>query len=644
MLLAALRTDPEYGEDVQVLLSEYQELSASAQLLCADSGVDYDKLSSQSREKIVQAADRVESGKPPRLELPVIPSMMMRSPGAAPRAALDFEFWCLAIKIKYRAGFREDQSPDEREGPVLLSEAQKALVAYLISGGEVGPVRGMVLKSRQLGFTTILLLFWLWKMLHTPRFCVLFIIDTQSHSSEKRNFIIDWAEHSHRAFGTPKITSRAGKSLLFANRSRIDLDYSGAPNLGTGSHIDAIHTSEEPKWLRPELADQVKMSMFPTIADVKGTYIIRESTAKGKEAFYRSWVENEGKKGPGSYRRIFVPWHASKEYKVQVEEDFDYSSSERYFDYNSGEEPLSEREYAERYSLTPEQILFRRRKIDFYEGDISSFDQEYPTTSLHAFSSSDTTYLPEDVLDSFQVRPPIFRGTPSVSGIKKSETGECRIYELPDEEFRFVAGLDSAEGLTPMPGQDPDSTYMVVLRSDGVLAACMNTRRQPEECWEEFFYLASYFKAWVNMEVPKADVFKVKFMERRYPYMCVQPEPAFRDWRERIGTRVTPGNRGILLDNFRAFVRESSRKGLAPFPDEDLQKEAANLIRYPNGKIKARAGFHDDGMFGYVHGVEALRIAPPLPEKKKVEIPVPTEGLSLGDLFSNRKKYEKTYR
>jgi hypothetical protein len=49
-------------------------------------------------------------------------------------------------------------------------------------------------------------------------------------------------------------------------------------------------------------------------------------------------------------------------------------------------------------------------------------------------------------------------------------------------------------------------------------------------------------------------------------------------------------------------------------------------------------------MFGYVHGVEALRIAPPLPEKKKVEIPVPTTGLSLGDVFSNRKKYEKTYR
>ena len=90
----------------------------------------------------------------------------------------DFELFCIeAIRIKYRPGMG-DHCENGGFGPFILTGAQKKVISIAIDlfFNKQVPVRLQILKSRQLGVTTMFLVFNLWLCYQIEGYTTMFMI------------------------------------------------------------------------------------------------------------------------------------------------------------------------------------------------------------------------------------------------------------------------------------------------------------------------------------------------------------------------------------------------------------------------------------------------------------------------------------
>jgi hypothetical protein len=151
-------------------------------------------------------------------------------------------------------------------------------------------------------------------------------------------------------------------------------------------------------------ADTHAAGVLQAVPEADGTEVILESTANGVgNFFHQKWRDAEN--GVGDFIAIFVPWFWQEEYRKQPPADFSMDAEER--------------EYAELYALTAEQMAWRRNKIAELK-DPALFKQEYPATAAEAFQMSGH--------DSY-IKPAL---------VAKARKAEC------DESGPLVIGLDPA--------------------------------------------------------------------------------------------------------------------------------------------------------------------------------------------------------
>ena len=232
----------------------------------------------------------------------------------------DFDRFCReAIKIKYRPGMA-DHCQHGGYGPFLLTSAQRKISAIAIDlfFNKHVPVRIQILKSRQLGVTTMFLVFWIWICYQIEGYTAMFMIDKGAHLEEKRQMLISWIEFAAEKFpGLPTIKRRSSKVLELTNGSRILLESAESPNPGTSEMLQGLHQSERPKWPTGR-SQQVKASILPAIPTGRHTIVVDESTAEGFDDFKSDWVRiHEGQDDFSDVRvvPIFLPWYISEEYR-----------------------------------------------------------------------------------------------------------------------------------------------------------------------------------------------------------------------------------------------------------------------------------------------------------------------------------------
>jgi hypothetical protein len=120
--------------------------------------------------------------------------------------------------------------------------------------------------------------------------------------------------------------------------------------------------------------------ILQAVPDAQGTEIIFESTANGVgNPFYEGCMR--ALSGASDYILVFVPWYWQEEYQTPVTSDFQMYEDEADL------------------GLTPEQILWRRKKIGEL-GDEALFKQEYPMNVAEAFqATSNMSFIQPDVVD-----------------------------------------------------------------------------------------------------------------------------------------------------------------------------------------------------------------------------------------------------
>ena len=306
--------------------------------------------------------------------------------GAAGRAALR-AMWPTEQQYIEKTHFIKTKGDD---GQVLkqlrFNHAQQRFYDDVICEGrrQNKPIRAIILKARQLGFSTFIQS-WMFEQVDRERSRNAL---TLSYDEPSTNELFGKSKHvyDHSWFARPIKRKSATALELKDNGGAIHARTSGNLSAGRGDTYQIAHFSEVPMWAD---AGETLTSAKQAIALAAGTAVFIESTAKGAMGeFYDAWCAAEA--GRGSYYPFFAPWFWDPAYALAFPTDDHRNAFGRTLD-------IAERRLVERHKLSLEQLHWRRIKIaDDLEGSEAKFRQEFPSDPKEAFLTTGSPVFSAD--------------------------------------------------------------------------------------------------------------------------------------------------------------------------------------------------------------------------------------------------------
>lgn len=497
--------------------------------------------------------------------------------------------------------------------------------------------RHVILKSRQLGFTT---------------FIDLYILDEILFSTNKEGIIIAHKLEDATAIFDKKIDfairnmAEDVKGAFFRlnrNSSRkiqVTIDYGkeqGATSSiavsvsGRSGTYHYVHISEFAKMcvMFPKRAEEVETGTFPAVPF--DGFIFIESTAEGMagrfyEMFHESW-EVRDKLTPLLSQVQFVPHFYNWQY-----DDMEMKKIYEPIPTNQMEEcEIPWEEYKQENNLSDIEITYYYMKWLQLGGKsgteaIKKLKQEYPTTPEEAFLSTGQTYFPTAKVAALltQVKPGT-RGElvdDGNGGIKfhQISTGSFEMFAEPEVGTRYIVGGDTAEGLAH---GDAQVLYVISHKTE----ECVGLYRSqvpPDELVTEAYKLGKFYNwALLGIEVNKDGLWVNDGLEKM-GYINLYYRKVFDDITQKItkyfGWKTTGATRPFALASLKAvFLRKNSGFPVA------LLKEMFTFIRNAKGKAEAMAGKHDDVVMAASIGYSILQ-----EQGKYVDDSQGSEGFSMG--------------
>lgn len=304
--------------------------------------------------------------------------------------------------------------------------------------------RDIVLKPRQIGFTTLELARDVYRFITQPGERSIIVCQTVADASPP------WKKVSadvQRMFGGLK---QAGLQLDFGTESEsmwtlpgrdasLQIIEAGASEAAAakkarGGTFSRLHITEAAFYEHAELSTN---SMFEGVPSLPNTSIVIESTPNGVGNWYHSqWVAAVA--GANGFAPHFFGWYEDPSYAIAL---------------SPGEEvePQTdrERELVEVRGISPEQLKWYRTKVSQKGQDL--VDQEFASDANRTFLTSGRLFFDLAQLEKMggRMREPIER---------RDGPAQTRIWRRASPGSRYVVSVDPAEGL----GEDGDWTYATV--------------------------------------------------------------------------------------------------------------------------------------------------------------------------------------
>ncbi|MFC2974664.1 terminase [Azotobacter bryophylli] len=299
--------------------------------------------------------------------------------------------WRLFSGCLYKIMVKGDDDDEEAEAMVMPFQPNRAQRRFIKRLWH----RNLILKARQLGFTTLIAILWLdHALFNANQRCGIIAQDREAVEAifrDKVRFAYDnLPDEIRERFPLARDSAR---ELLFAhNNSSVRV----ATSLRSGT-IHRLHVSEYGKICAkyPDKAAEVQTGSIPAVP-TNGVLVI-ESTAEGREGEFFEMVQQAEAKyqskqelTPKDYRFHFYPWWEEPKYRLPA-----------------GSVPISidEHEYFDRIegvmecTIGPEQRAWyiATRNADF-TGKEERMWQEYPSTPAEAFQiSTEGNYYAKDM-------------------------------------------------------------------------------------------------------------------------------------------------------------------------------------------------------------------------------------------------------
>ncbi len=499
-----------------------------------------------------------------------------------PCIAMDYIEGCLKIKTKSGTVV-----------PFRLNDAQRKLYAVAKRQQDEGkPVRIIILKARQLGFSTLTegLIF---HACATRKNVNALIVAHREDATANLFRMSKLFYDELPAPVKPMLRASNAQELVFENpsklrserearpglRSRIRCATAGGRGIGRSDTLQCVHLSEYAFW--PDGADgkaSTLAGILQAVPSLPGTMVVIESTANGFEDFKERW--DAAVAGENDFEPVFFAWFENPDYSMPVVPGTEWTPEER--------------DLKAAYRLTDEQLQWRRWCIaNNCGGSLDMFRQEYPASPGEAFLHSGTgVFDNEQILLRLERLPgPAGRGEFADGEWTESETGAITLYELPEEGVPYVLGGDTA-------GEGSDYfTAIVIDNVTGRIAAKLRQKYSEPEYVRQIYALGRFYNdALVAIETNFSTYPVMKLQEMEYPnqYSREREDTYTRQMRKSYGFRTDRQSRPRAIANL-VEVFSSHPEW---FTDRELLEEMLTFCYNEDHRPEALAGKHDDLVMG----------------------------------------------
>lgn len=502
------------------------------------------------------------------------------------------------------------RTKDARIVPLKLNPAQERLYEALEAQRAAGrPMRVIILKARQLGFSTLAEALIFQRTATKENVNSLVVAHREDSTANLFKMSRLFFERLPEELRPLHRNSNA-RELVFENperdpekkaknpglMSRIRCQTAGGAGIGRSDTLQNVHLSEFAFWGGDKTATWTGiLQAVPAEAD---TMVIVESTANGFDEFHRLW--EAAVRGESDFEPLFFPWFENPDYARPVPPGEVFSDGER--------------ELAARYGLSGEQLMWRRWCIrNNCAGDERIFRQEYPSCPDEAFLTSGQAVFDNDLVGRRRARAarPVAQGyfeydlgpDPTVmKNIRWHESGEgiIKLYQKPRSRRPYVIGGDTAgTGSDWFTGQVLDNTT-------GTQVAVLRHQYDEDQYARQMYCLGRYYNdALLAVEV-NYSTYPVKMLSLMgYPRLYVRelPDTYTGGVKEAFGFETTSRTRPVIIAGLVAAFREHP----------DIVVDGATLgemltFQYNDSRRpEAIAGEHDDLVMALAiaHGVRA---------------------------------------
>jgi len=479
--------------------------------------------------------------------------------------------------------------------------------------------RHIILKSRQLGFTT---------------FIDIYILDEILFNTNKEAVVIAHKVEDAKEFFDRKIDfavknmAKDVKGAYFkinrssARKLQVVIDY--GPQAGSMSSITVttsgrsgtyhyVHISEFAKMcvMYPARASEVETGTFPAVPF--DGFIFIESTAEGMagrfyEMFQESWIERE-KVTPMLSKVKFMPhfynWQYDDMEMKKISENVSVDMMEQ------GE--IDWGEYQKEHALTDKEITYYYMKWLQLggKGGTDSFRklrQEYPTTPEEAFLATGQSYFPNaKVAQLLNIAKSGTRGelVSDGNGNMKFETspmGSLEIFKMPEQGTRYVIGGDTSEGLAH---GDAQVLYVINHKTEEC-DAIYRSQVAPDEFASHAYGVGKFYNwAIMGIEVNKDGLWVNDALDK-LGYVNLYNRKVFDDITQKMttffGWKTTSATRPFALAALKAIFLRRNTGFPAP-----LLGEMLTFVRNQKGRPEALSGKHDDVIMSAAIGYAILQ-------------------------------------
>ena len=399
-------------------------------------------------------------------------------------------------------------------------------------------LRNIILKSRQLGFTTYETIDAFDDVLFNRNYDALFIaqdLDTAKDIFDNK-ISLAWQNFKLKDLYIPYLDSARKIKLGFGDNtfSSITVDNSGRSGTYARLHITELDLVVKQ---RPDKAREIIEGSIPAVPTTGRVDI--ESTAQMSEGrfydmFWEAWERKEIKY-PVEFKGHFYNW--------QWDEEIENTAIEN-------ELPYEFREYQKQHNLTDKEITFYWLKWISLEKDWQALKREYPTTPDEAFSGVGNKLFDNEKLGQFKI-----------------ETGERRgdwfIYDKYKLGHRYGVGCDVGAGI----GQN-SSTIIVwdfTPAKPKVVAEYINNKIAPDLFAFEIKNIGEEYKLpIVAVERNNHGHATISKLREIYPERYI-----YKDDKDRLGWETTVVSKPKMMYDFNTAVNEE----LVDIPSRRLVSE-----------------------------------------------------------------------
>lgn len=427
----------------------------------------------------------------------------------------------LKLFTKFLENLRIESKHESAEGEekgikLNLWESQQRVLDAIGNGLDDGVHVFYILKSRQLGVSTVTLAILLfWALIH-PRINCAMVIDNEENSQKFRAMITKYFESFPQNYFGDRltITKNNSRTIEFSNGSSIDFLVAGKSKTtwGESRAYTAALLSEVSKYGKPEGLN----SFIETLSETNPIRLyLYESTAHGPNHWRDMW--KDAGKDVYSKRPVFIGWWSSQVNRFERKDP-------RFKIFGSSAPSPHEKEKIDavwnqyNFKVTQEQLAWYRWRQSSEATTQDMLDEQQPWTEEEAFVISAMSFFQvrEVSKDIQRVREGVlfmgfrfYLGNSFLSSTIDQLTEqhqihevELRVWEGPVDQGRYAIGMDVAYGRS----EKNDSTCVSVWRCFAnklvQVAEYTSPRHSAQQAAWVLAYLAGrYRNCMVNLEV-----------------------------------------------------------------------------------------------------------------------------------------------